>query len=194
MYRLFFKRLIDISIAIFAILIISPFFLIFFLLVKIDSRGPFFFFQERLGYKGTKFKLYKVRTMTHRNRTIHKEIFKDNLEVTRVGKVLRRFKIDELPQLVNVVKGDMSIVGPRPGLPLQLNQFNEDGKMRLLVRPGLTGLAQVNGNICLSWPERWKFDRKYVENLSVALDIKIMLKTFLIVFAGEEKFLNKTNA
>lgn len=194
MYRLFFKRLIDISIAIFAIFIIFFFFLIIFLLVKIDSRGPFFFFQERLGYKGTKFKLYKIRTMAHRNRTVHKEILKDNLEVTRVGKILRRFKVDELPQLVNVLKGDMSIVGPRPCLPLQSNQFNEDGKMRLLVRPGLTGLAQVNGNICLSWPERWKFDRKYVENLSVALDIKIMLKTLLIVFVGEEKFLNKTNA
>jgi undecaprenyl phosphate N,N'-diacetylbacillosamine 1-phosphate transferase len=109
--------------------------------------------------------------------------------VTTVGVVLRRLKIDELPQILNILKGDMSIVGPRPCLPALENDFNEDGEIRLKVRPGLTGLAQTNGNIYLTWEERWKYDRNYVEKCNFVLDLKIVLKTVLIVFIGEEKFL-----
>lgn len=194
MYKFFVKRLIDLVIALIALFISFPLFMLIFIFVKLDSKGPFFFLQERLGYKGTKFKVYKIRTMTHKERISHQEVLKNNLEVTSIGSLLRRFKIDELPQLINIFKGDMSIVGPRPGLPDQENEFNDDGKMRLLVKPGLTGLAQVNGNILLSWPERWKFDRQYVENLSMLLDIKIVSKTILIIFFGEEKFLKKPDA
>lgn len=131
--------------------------------------------------------------MTHRDRISNKEILKGNSEVTVIGNILRRLKIDELPQIINILIGDMSVVGPRPCLTSQINDFNEDGKMRLLVRPGLTGLAQINGNIYLTWPERWKYDRLYVEKMSFLMDIKVILKTFLIVFLGEQKFINKPN-
>lgn len=134
-----------------------------------------------------------MRTMTDRNRVSDKEILKGNSEVTIVGNILRRLKIDELPQIINILIGDMSIVGPRPCLTSQINEFNEDGKIRLLIRPGLTGLAQINGNIYLTWPERWKYDRIYVEKISFLMDIKIILKTFLIVFLGEQKFIKKPN-
>lgn len=194
MYKQGIKRFIDFIFSFLILLIICPILIGIFLLLKIDSKGPFFFFQERLGYKGKLFKVFKIRTMIHKSRIPNREIRKGDAEVTRVGYILRRLKIDELPQLINVLKGDMSIVGPRPGLPAQLKDFNEDGRIRLEVRPGLTGLAQINGNIFLSWPERWKYDRKYVESVSFILDLKIILKTFLIVIVGEEKFLNKINA
>lgn len=132
--------------------------------------------------------------MTNRQRIADREILKNDAEVTRVGKILRRFKIDELPQLINVLKGDMSLVGPRPGLPRQINEFNDDGIFRIQVRPGLTGLAQINGNIHLSWPERWKYDRHYVENVSFLLDLKIIFKTFFIIIYGEDKFVKKSDA
>jgi lipopolysaccharide/colanic/teichoic acid biosynthesis glycosyltransferase len=100
---------------------------------------------------------------------------------------MRRFKLDELPQLWNVLVGDMSLVGPRPCMPEQVATFNEDGRARLRVKPGLTGLAQVNGNILLSWPERWKLDRAYVENLTLAMDLRILLRTILVVIRGERR-------
>lgn len=191
MYRNFFKRVIDLISSFTVLIILFPVLALAALLIALGSEGPIFFFQDRLGYKGKTIRLYKFRTMTHKERKVAKEVFKGDAEVTWIGHYLRRFKIDELPQLINVLLGDMSVVGPRPGLPNMLNEFNEDGKARLLVKPGLTGLAQVNGNIYLSWPERWKYDRYYVENLSFWLDIKIVLKTVAIVLRGEEKFLKK---
>ncbi len=194
MYPRYIKRLTDIIITSIALLLALPLFLVCYILVKTDSKGPFFYMQERLGYKGKIFRVFKMRTMTYKQRTSHREIFKNNAEVTKTGRILRRFKIDEIPQLINVLKGDMSLVGPRPGLPEQISEFNDDGRSRLLVKPGLTGLAQINGNIYLSWPERWKHDRKYVENLSFLLDVKIILKTFFIIIHGEEKFVKKSDA
>ena len=129
--------------------------------------------------------------MIDKPRVPNREILKGDAEVTKVGAVLRRLKIDELPQIINIWRGEMSFVGPRPSLPNQIDRFNEDGKKRILVRPGLTGLAQVNGNIHLSWEERWKFDRRYVEELSFILDLKIIAKTILVVLFGERKYLNK---
>ena len=108
-----------------------------------------------------------------------------NRYLTPIGRVIRKLSLDEIPQLLSVLKGDMSIVGPRPCLPNLIESFNEDGRSRLLVRPGLTGLAQINGNIHLTWEERWKYDREYVENMSLILDIKIILNTVAIVFLGE---------
>lgn len=132
--------------------------------------------------------------MTDKEREVtNKEIFKGDSEVTRIGSILRRFKIDELPQLLNILKCEMSFIGPRPGLPEKLKEFNEDGKYRLEVKPGLTGLAQINGNIYLTWEERWKYDREYVEKISFVLDLNIFIKTFLIVFLGESKFIRKPN-
>ncbi|WP_258561861.1 sugar transferase [Chryseobacterium chendengshani] len=179
----------DIIIALSIIIFFFPLFLLIFIFVKIDSPGNFFFFQERLGYQGKVFKIYKIRTMFDKERVPDREILKNDIEVTKVGYYLRRFKIDELPQIINVFKGDMSLVGPRPCLPKQLAEFNEDGKKRIEVLPGLTGLSQVNGNIHLSWQERWKYDREYVENISFLLDMKIVFKTFLILINGEDKYL-----
>lgn len=173
---------------------ISPGLIIVYVLVKADSEGNFFFMQERIGRNGVVFKVYKVRTMTFQNEVDDNEIFGNHSDVTRVGEFLRRFKLDELPQLLNVVKGDMSLVGPRPGTPSKIPELNEDGQFRLLVRPGLTGLAQINGNIYLSWPQRWKYDRQYVTNLGFWLDMRIIFKTFLIILHGEKKFLNETDA
>ena len=177
-----------------ALLVISPVILIAYILVKLDSPGPFLFTQQRLGRNGVSFEVLKIRTMTNKKRVADREILKGDAEVTRVGAVLRRLKIDELLQLANILRGDMSLVGPRPALVTQLQEFDENGKARLLVRPGLTGLAQVNGNIFLSWPERWVYDRMYVEKLSFLLDVQIILKTVLIVILGEEKFLKKPYA
>lgn len=188
------KRILDILGSGIVIILTLPILIISAILVKTTSKGSVFFFQERLGKDGKTFKVFKFRTMTDKKRDVVTEIFKGNNEVTPVGYVLRRLKIDELPQLFNILKGDMSLIGPRPAMPSQVNDFNEDGKYRIKVLPGMTGLAQVNGNIYLSWEERWKYDRKYVENLSFLLDAQIILKTVLIVLLGEEKFLNKPDA
>lgn len=189
MYKTFIKRFLDIVIAFSVIIFLLPFFLIIYVFVKIDSSGDFFFFQERLGYKGKVFRIFKIRTMFDKERVADREILKGDLEVTKIGYYLRRFKIDELPQIINVLKGDMSLVGPRPCLPQQQIDFNEDGRIRLKVVPGLTGLAQINGNIHLSWEQRWKYDREYVERQSFILDLNIILKTFLILINGEDKYL-----
>lgn len=194
MYRRFGKRFLDILISGTLLTIASPILILAFVFVKAESPGPFFFLQERLGFKGKIFKILKIRTMTHKQRVVSKEVFRGDAEVTRVGAILRRFKIDELPQLLNVLFGDMSIIGPRPGLPIQLPEYNEDGLIRLEVKPGLTGLAQINGNIYLPWEVRWKYDRKYVENLSFLLDVQILFKTIWVVIRGEEKFIVNTNA
>lgn len=193
LYRSILKRIIDIVFSFCFILIASPLMIAAGILIKISSRGPIFFKQERAGENGKPFTVYKFRTMTDKPRKVDREIYKGDSEVTSVGLWLRRFKIDELPQLINILKGDMSIVGPRPGMMTQITKLDENGKFRLKVKPGLTGLAQVHGNIHLSWPERWIYDRKYVENLSFFLDVKILVKTIMIVLFGEEKFLKKPN-
>ena len=188
------KRLFDIVLSMISLILFSPLLIISALLVAITSKGPIFFKQARLGKNGKIFKLYKFRTMTHKSRNNAKEVFLDNQEVTRIGKILRRFKIDELTQLINILKGDMSFVGPRPCLPELRKEFDKNGEKRLLVRPGLSGLAQINGNIYISWPERWKYDAEYVERQSFILDFKIIFKSFLIIIFGEDKFIKKPNA
>lgn len=188
------KRSFDLLLSVISILILSPFLILSGLLISLTSKGPVFFKQDRLGKGGKVFKLYKFRTMTHKKRESKEQVFGDSPEVTFVGKFLRRLKIDELPQLINVLKGNMSFVGPRPCLPELKEEFDENGKLRLKVRPGLSGLAQINGNIYLSWPERWKYDAEYVKQQSIILDLKIIFKTFLIVLFGEDKFIKKSDA
>ncbi len=190
-YRSFAKRLFDLAIILPIFLAILPVLLIAAVLIKLDSRGPVFFLQERLGLYGKTFMTYKFRTMTHREREATSEILPGHSEVTRIGNWLRRFKIDELPQLLNIVNGDMSLVGPRPALPDHINDYNEEGLQRLLERPGLTGLSQVSGNIYLSWPDRWFYDAQYVSRLSFLKDVSIIVKTVAVVLLGEERFLKK---
>jgi undecaprenyl phosphate N,N'-diacetylbacillosamine 1-phosphate transferase len=188
LYQVAFKRLADIVLAGLALAALLPLLLAFGLLVVIDSPGPALFKQDRLGHNGRVFKLYKFRTMTNAPRVVNAEVRADNPELTRIGRWLRRFKVDELPQLWNVLRGDMSIVGPRPAMPEQEQILNADGRRRLEVRPGLTGLAQVSGNIHLSWEQRWRLDRQYVENLSFMLDVRIILRTVAVIAMGEERF------
>lgn len=158
-------------------------------LVKLTSAGPAFFVQERYGRHGKLFWLFKLRTMVHCLGEEQRERAVNGGRVTRLGGILRRFKVDELPQLLNVIRGEMSFVGPRPALPSQLNELDEYGRRRLEVRPGLTGLSQVSGNIGLPWKERWKRDAEYVDRMSLALDLGILLKTFGVVVLGERRFL-----
>lgn len=187
------KRAIDIVLAVVALIALSPVLLVAAVLTRLSSPGPIFFRQERLGYRGRTFSIYKFRTMTDKPRAAT-EAFGNHPEVTAVGAVLRRLKIDELPQVINVLIGDMSIVGPRPGLPEQLAEYTPQAWRRLDVRPGLTGLAQVNGNIYLSWPERWEYDAQYVETLTWWLDLRIILKTVAVVLAGEHVFARRTSS
>jgi lipopolysaccharide/colanic/teichoic acid biosynthesis glycosyltransferase len=170
------------------LVILSPVLIVAAILVKTTSPGPALFRQVRLGYLGRPFCVWKFRTMTDVPREAATEIFAGNAEVTAIGRVLRRFKIDEFPQLLNIVAGDMSFIGPRPGLPSQLVDYTPVAMRRLEVRPGLTGLAQVSGNIYLSWPQRWELDARYVDSVSWSLDAWILLKTMLVVVLGEQQF------
>jgi|GEM_PF-620224 len=173
------KRIIDITIATVLLAIFSPIFLIIWLLIILTSKGPAIYKQERIGLHGRKFIIYKFRTMKEgaEKETAGKYITGNEEVLTPVGKFLRRWALDELPQLFNVIKGDMSIVGPRPALPYQVERYNERQRKRLEMKPGLTGWAQVNGRNKLTWPERIEYDVWYVENWSLWLDFKIMLMT-----------------
>jgi lipopolysaccharide/colanic/teichoic acid biosynthesis glycosyltransferase len=192
MYRNFLKPLLDFSVA-FIILLVALFpLLIIAMLILVESNGPLFFKQERVGKDLKFFKVFKFRTMTHEKRTVGSTPIIGKAEgVTKVGYYLRRYKIDELPQLLNVLLGDMSLIGPRPSVPEQLRQMSEEEKHRYSVRPGLTGLAQINGNIHLSWKERFVYDLQYVNHVTFWNDIKIIFRTVFIVILGEKKFLNK---
>jgi len=192
LYRYFFKQLIDFFLSLLALVLISPILVIAALLIKIDSKGPIFFLQERLGKDLKLFKVIKFRTMTHVERKVIVQTFKDSPEITTIGKYLRRFKIDELPQLLNVFLGDMAVIGPRPCLLQTMEKFgNADTPSRFKVKPGLSSNAGVNGSIFLTWDEKWWYDKDYVENVSFFLDIQIIVKTILVVILGEEKFLKK---
>jgi lipopolysaccharide/colanic/teichoic acid biosynthesis glycosyltransferase len=188
-YRRIGKRLLDIFLSILALVVLFPFFLLMAIAIRLETPGPIFYTQDRLGVRGKIFRAVKFRTMTHAARVPDHEILPSDPEVTRVGAFLRRYKLDELSQLVNVLTGEMSVIGPRPALPRQLAEYDETGRKRLLVKPGLSGLAQVNGNIYLTWPERWQFDARYVENYSLGLDLWIIWRTIAVMILGEDKFL-----
>jgi|WetSurMetagenome_2_1015567.scaffolds.fasta_scaffold35403_3 undecaprenyl phosphate N,N'-diacetylbacillosamine 1-phosphate transferase len=190
-YRRYGKRLLDLFLSILALVVLTPFFLFIALAISLESPGPVFYIQDRLGMHGKIFRAYKFRTMTHIPRTPDREIHPGDPELTRVGAWLRRYKIDELVQVFNVLRGEMSWVGPRPALPRDLEDYDETGRRRLLVKPGMSGLAQVHGNIYLSWPERWKYDARYVEECSFRLDLWIIWRTIAVMFIGEEKFLEQ---
>lgn len=192
-YQRYGKRTLDLLISLLAIVLFAPLLGTVALLVRVSSPGPVFFLQDRLGMGGKVFSVIKFRTMVDLPRTPDREIIGLDPEVTRFGYWLRRFKLDELPQLVNIIKGDMSLVGPRPALPNQLAEYDDRTRQRLAVRPGLTGLAQINGNIHLSWPERWQYDVFYVNNLSFWLDLFIMLRTLAVVVFGEKRFRKRPN-
>ena len=183
------KRGIDFIISLIGIIILSPIFIILAILIKIDSKGPIFFKQERVGKNKNNFKILKFRTMkidTPKDTPTH--MLKDaNMYITRVGKFLRKTSLDELPQLFNILFGQMSIVGPRPALYNQQDLIEERDKYHANdILPGLTGLAQISGRDELEIPIKAKFDGEYVEKMNLWLDIKIFFMTFIKVFKQNE--------
>ena len=190
-YRRYGKRATDLLVCVCALLILLPILLLTCIAVKISSRGPIFFFNIRIGRDGKLFTLIKFRTFSVNALRSPAEVKGKIPELTPVGYLLRRLKIDELPQLLNVLRGEMSLIGPRPCMPETLHNFQTESiRQRLKVRPGLTGWAQVNGNIYLSWEERWKYDIFYTKNYSLFLDLKIFLKTIMLIIVGEKYFLD----
>lgn len=181
---MFIKRLLDIVISATALILLSPFMLIIYLLVRINLGGPAFFLQERVGKDNKIFKMIKFRTM--KNSTDKDgNLLSDNERLTKFGRFLRSFSIDELPELINILKGDMSLVGPRALLVQYLEHYNSEQIRRHEVLPGLTGWAQINGRNSITWCEKFKLDVWYVDNWSLWLDIKIFFLTFWKVFKRE---------
>ena len=184
------KRLFDIVFSLLAIIFLSPVILVISLLVFFSSGSPIIFKQQRVGYKNTLFTIYKFRTMKDGMRQTRTEDLTDEEienDITFIGKVLRKLSLDELPQLVNILKGDMSFVGPRPLIP----QEDEIRKLReknnvYSVRPGITGWAQVNGRDFITDEQKVQFDKEYVENRSIIMDIKILFRTVWVVLAGKD--------
>lgn len=178
------KRFTDFLIAALSIIIFSPLLIILAILVRVKLGGPVIFKQERPGLNGKVFKLYKFRTMTDA-KDENGNLLDDEYRLTSFGKKLRSTSLDELPELYNILKGDMSIVGPRPLLVKYLPLYNDEQKRRHDVRPGLTGLAQVSGRNAITWTEKFNKDIEYVDNVSLRLDISIFFKTIYCVLKKE---------
>jgi undecaprenyl phosphate N,N'-diacetylbacillosamine 1-phosphate transferase len=185
MYRNFFKRAFDFFISSIGFIIISPIFLLLWIWLSISNKGAgAFFFQERPGKDEKIFKVIKFKTMTD-ERDASGKLLPDAERLTKVGRFVRSTSLDEIPQLINVIKGDMSLIGPRPLLVQYLPLYNEYQKRRHEVRPGITGWAQVNGRNAISWDQKFEFDVWYVDNVSLSLDFKILMKTIQKVFKQE---------
>lgn len=198
---LFCKRTVDILGSLIGLIILSFIFLIISVLIKMeDPKGPIFFSQERVGIDGKRFKMYKFRSMitdaeAQLELILHKSDvngamfkMKDDPRVTKIGRVIRKTSIDELPQLINVLKGDMSLVGPRPPLPREVVEYTNYEKQRLLVTPGCTGIWQVSGRSSIGFKEMVNLDLKYIQNRSVWLDIKIIFLTFKELIGSKNAF------
>ena len=181
MYRKFFKRFFDFMLSLLAIIVLSPILLLLIIIVAIAMRGNPFFVQLRPGKNNKIFKLIKFRTMTNK-KDAEGNLLPDDQRLTKFGKFLRKTSLDELPELFNILVGDMSIIGPRPLLVKYLVLYNEEQLHRHDVRPGLTGWAQVNGRNDTTWEKRFQYDLEYVEKLSFALDFKIFFMTIGKVF------------
>lgn len=178
--RLLVKRIIDILASSIGLVVLSPIMLITAILIKLNLGSPIFFTQDRLGKDGKTFKMIKFRTMLNSTNKFG-ELLDDEERLTNFGKFLRSTSIDELPELINVLKGDMSLVGPRPLLVEYKELYSDEQWRRHEVKPGITGWAQVNGRNSISWNDRFKLDVVYVDNLSIMFDIKILLITLLKV-------------
>lgn len=173
MYKNGVKRLFDIALSLCGIIVLSPVYLVLWVLIRCKLGKPVLFTQERPGKKEKIFKLYKFRSMTD-ERDENGQLLPDEVRLTRFGKLLRSTSLDELPELFNILKGDMSLIGPRPLLVRYLPYYTEEEKHRHDVRPGLTGLAQVNGRNALGWEDRFAYDLQYVENCSFLMDLKVL--------------------
>lgn len=195
-YR-FIKRTIDIIFSILGLVLLSPLLIIIAIIIKIDSKGPIFFAQERVGYKGNHFKMYKFRSMVLNAEELKEKLqeknemsgpmfkMKDDPRVTKIGKFIRKTSIDELPQLINVLLGQMSLVGPRPSLPKEVEKFETWMLERLNVKPGLTCYWQVSGRNDIDFEDWMKLDIKYVNERNLWIDIKLIFKTVFVLFGDK---------
>jgi undecaprenyl phosphate N,N'-diacetylbacillosamine 1-phosphate transferase len=184
MYKSFIKRAIDFLFAFSVLIVLSPLLLIVAVLLWINNKGSIFFLQQRPGKNERLFKVIKFKTMNDR-RNLQGNLLPDKVRLTSIGKFIRTTSLDELPQLINVLKGEMSLIGPRPLLPKYLPLYNEQQKRRHEVRPGITGWAQVNGRNTISWPQKFEYDIWYVNNYSFLVDFKIILLTLKKVVIRE---------
>lgn len=189
--NLFIKRVMDFSGGLVGVIILSPILMIIALLIKLTSKGPVFFRQERLGKNGKLFKIFKFRTMIVDAEKMGDGLFvkteQDN-RITKIGKILRATSLDELPQLINVIVGDMSLVGPRPPVPhhpYKYEEYSDYQLRRFEMKPGMTGLTQITVRNSVPWDERIPIDIKYVENFNTLIDIKILFRTLLKIFVKE---------
>lgn len=185
MYKTFFKRILDFTVSFIAIVFFSPIFMLVALLLILNNKGSVFFFQKRPGKNEQIFKVIKFKTMTDK-KDKNGNLLPDADRLTKLGKFVRKTSLDELPQLINVLKGDMSLIGPRPLLPEYLPLYNNTQKRRHSVKPGITGWAQVNGRNAISWSKKFEFDVWYVDNMSFFLDLKIIALTILKVIKSED--------
>ncbi|WP_420399336.1 sugar transferase [Flagellimonas sp.] len=190
MYRKFFKRVLDFSISLVALIVFSPVIIILIILLMFANKGKPFFFQQRPGKDEKIFTIIKFKTLRD-PKDKDSELEDQADRVTKVGAFVRNHSLDELMQLVNVLKGDMSIVGPRPLLTIYLPLYNEEQARRHQVKPGITGWAQVNGRNMLSWEEKFEHDVWYVDNLSFGTDVKILFKTVQKVFQSDDVYTEK---
>jgi lipopolysaccharide/colanic/teichoic acid biosynthesis glycosyltransferase len=188
------RRAIDIAIGSLACLLAAPIVAIAIVAIRLESHGHPIYRQRRVGKDGREFDLLKLRTMVDGAEHIGAglAINEDDPRVTRVGTLLRRTSLDELPNLLNVVRGDMSLIGPRPTIPVQVAQYTERQRGRLQVRPGITGWAQVHGRAALPWSERIELDLHYIEHRSLALDLRILARTVAIVLGGSGLYKGQT--
>lgn len=184
MYRKITKPIFDFFVASLGLIALSPILLVIIILLSISNIGNPFFFQLRPGKNEKIFKLIKFKTMNDK-RDRKKDLLSDAERLTIIGKFVRKTSLDEIPQLINVLKGDMSLVGPRPLLMQYLSLYNEKQKRRHMVKPGITGLAQVNGRNTLSWEQKFEYDAQYIEEISFWGDMKILFMTILKVFKSE---------
>ena len=188
------KRFFDIIISSIGIIICALFWFVIVILIKVLMPGPIFFKQDRIGKNFKIFSVLKFRTMkVDRDAEKNFKIEKDKERITFLGNILRRTKLDETPQLINVLKGDMSLVGPRPTVQQRVDEYPEHQKKRLSMRPGMTGLAQVRGTVLLSWSRRIQYDCEYVERFTVFLDLKILINTVGVILFGEEKYISEND-
>jgi len=193
----FLKRAADIIFSLAGIILLIPLFVVIIVTIKLESKGSAIFVQDRIGYKGKKFKMYKFRSMVVDAEELKKNLMdqnemggpmfkmKNDPRVTKVGRFIRKTSIDELPQLINVLKGEMSLVGPRPSLPQEVEKFEPWMLTRLVVKPGLTCYWQVSGRNDIEFEEWMKLDIKYAKERSILVDLKLILKTFFVLFGDE---------
>ena len=184
MYRSFFKRLLDILVSITALVILSPVILMLTIILLMQNEGKPFFFQERPGKDERRIRIIKFKSMTDK-KDAQGNLLPDNVRLTKVGAFIRKASLDELPQLINVLMGDMSLIGPRPLLFKYVPLYSAEQRRRHDVRPGITGWAQVNGRNSISWTQKFALDVYYVDNISFALDVKILWLTFMKVIRSE---------